>query len=81
MNCPKCGGEARVRETIAGADATQRQRACKECGHFFYTTETIVESDDAYRLAVRDYYASAYFRAYQRVWRRRKRAEKNATSL
>lgn len=73
MNCPKCGSEARVRESIAGADATQRQRQCKECKHLFYTTETIVESDDAYRAAVREYYNCDYCRAYKRAWRRERR--------
>jgi transcriptional regulator NrdR family protein len=77
MNCPKCGSESRVRESYAGGEFTQqRQRKCKECGNLFYTTETIVENNDAYREAIHKYTNCDYRRAYQKMWRKERKERK-----
>ena len=45
MNCPACGGEARVLDSRPVEDAIRRRRACTRCDHRFTTFERIAELD------------------------------------
>lgn len=63
MNCPKCSGEVRARDTIHTAEnEIYRKRKCISCGHVFYTLEFEVENNDS----------------FQAEWRRILRTKKNA---
>lgn len=42
MNCPKCGGKARVTTAKGRGVEYTRQNKCNECGHTFITIETIL---------------------------------------
>lgn len=35
MDCPKCGGGVRVKESWAFPDSVIRRRVCLACGHSF----------------------------------------------
>lgn len=39
MDCPKCGGGVRVKESRAFPDSVIRRRVCLACGHSFCTEE------------------------------------------
>lgn len=64
MTCPVCGGKTKVDETCTDGEEIYRRRACKECGHIFYTTEAESTSDDFYR-TMREIHPQ-----YNRAWRR-----------
>ena len=43
MTCPLCGGDTKVKDSVADAEGVYRQRKCKECAFIFYTEETDAE--------------------------------------
>lgn len=61
MNCPECDGKTIVRETKIIELNKYRKRMCKNCGHRFYTEETVVEDISAFR------YYWANYKAEQRA--------------
>lgn len=48
MDCPECGGETSVVETVPYPDRVRRRRECQECGERFTTKEASLL--DAFRL-------------------------------
>lgn len=52
MICPKCGGKVRIPDVRNEETANDvlRKRKCLECGHIFYTVETIVEFEGKFKL-------------------------------
>lgn len=41
MACPKCGGDAKVIDTVSNFEDEEfyRKRKCTDCGHIIYTIE------------------------------------------
>lgn len=39
MNCPVCGGKARVIKSIPDCESVYRVRLCADCKHTWYTEE------------------------------------------
>lgn len=45
MNCPKCGGKAKVYEGIKENDNIYRRYKCTSCNNVFYTKTEVIETD------------------------------------
>lgn len=45
MSCPKCGGDAKVIDTVNNFedDEVYRKRKCDDCGHIIYSVEIEVQ--------------------------------------
>ena len=59
MTCPLCGGDTKVKDSIADAEGVYRQRRCKECSYIFYTEEKDSSPTPFYD-AKNHYYKSRY---------------------
>lgn len=58
MNCPKCGGKAKVLDCARSPEETYRERKCKVCGYAFYTVEYEVENDENFHKTWAKYHRS-----------------------
>lgn len=51
MKCPKCGGDSKVKDGVQVDDTNQRlrQRKCLKCDHTFYTRESVIIENIAFK--------------------------------
>ena len=62
MNCPKCNGDTKVTCCRKNDSTVARARKCKQCGHTFYTVETVTKTAHVvYRSLDKEYINRRYY--------------------
>lgn len=78
MTCPVCGGKTIVSGCKADCESVQRERRCMECGHIFYTEESVVQDPYKYKELYNQYSRERYKKeVYKKYYGERQKHDKD----